>query len=194
MKLHLGCGKTRMDGWLNVDQVEVPGVTDMCVDLDSGDLALMLDPDSVDESLGLHVIEHLSNPLDFMAALWSVTKPGGTVTFETPYGSSDDAWEDPTHVRPYFVNSWGYFGQPFYFRADYGYLADWRVKELLLAVDAERCGAYADRPGLILEAVQRERNIVRFMRVTLEAVKPARAADAALQEPLPLAFALVGAA
>lgn len=192
MKLHLGCGKTRMDGWLNVDQVEVPGVTDMCVDLDSGDLALMLDPDSVDESLGLHVIEHLSNPLDFMAALWSVTKPGGTVTFETPYGSSDDAWEDPTHVRPYFVNSWGYFGQPFYFRADYGYAADWRVAELTLAVDA---GRWADSaPADVLAAVQSERNVVEFMRVTLEAVKPARAADAALQEPLPLAFALVGTA
>lgn len=177
-----------MDGWTNVDQVEVPGVTDMTVNLDSADLADLLEPDSVDESMGLHVIEHLSNPLDFMAALWTVTKPGGTVTFETPYGSSDDAWEDPTHVRPYFINSWGYFSQPFYFRADYGYAADWRVTDLLLAVD-QRFGRFT--PDRILEAVKRERNAVRFMRVTLEAVKPAREPLAELQEPLPLSFAIV---
>jgi SAM-dependent methyltransferase len=180
-----------MDGWVNVDQVETPGVTDMAVNLDGGDLAYMLDEDSVDESLGLHVIEHLSRPLEFMAALWAVTKPGGTVTFETPYGSSDDAWEDPTHVRPYFVNSWGYFGQPFYFRADYGYRADWRVTDLILGVPASR---WADStPDALIDAIHHERNVVQFMRVTLEAVKPPRAADAALQEPLPLSFALVDA-
>jgi hypothetical protein len=126
-----------------------------------------------------------------MTALWRVTKPGGTVTFETPYGSSDDAWEDPTHVRPYFMNSWGYFSQPFYFRADYGYEADWRVADLTLAVDADRVGQHAGQPGLILEMVQRERNVVKFMRATLEAIKPARPASQDLQEPLSVSFALV---
>ena len=192
MKLNLGCGRTRKDGWTNVDCVEVDGVTDMVVDLDGPDLTHMLDEDSVEESVGEHVIEHLHRPLEFMAALWHVTAPGGTVTFETPYGSSDDAWEDPTHVRPWFMNSWGYFSQPFYFRADYGYAADWRLVDLTLAVDAERWSAAT--PADVLTAVQSERNVVRFMRATLEAVKPARAADPDLQEPLPLSFALVDAA
>jgi SAM-dependent methyltransferase len=181
-----------MGGWVNVDCVEVPGVTDMAVNLDGPDLAYMLDEDSVDESVGVHVIEHLTRPLEFMSALWVVTKPGGTATFETPYGSSDDAWEDPTHARPYFMNSWGYFSQPFYFRADYGYLADWRLTDLTLAVDSERWKGLT--PADVLDAVQRERNVVRFMRATLEAVKPARPATSSLQEPLPLSFALVDAA
>lgn len=191
MKLNLGCGRSRLDGYVNVDCVEIEGVTDMVVDLDGGDLAYMLDEDSVDESVGEHLIEHLAKPLDFMTALWRVTKPGGTVVFETPYGTSDDAWEDPTHVRPYYMNSWGYFSQPFYFRADYGYEADWRLTNLTLAVDSAR---WADSsPTDVLEAVRRERNVVSFMRATLEAVKPARPADAALQEPLAVAFALVDA-
>jgi SAM-dependent methyltransferase len=190
VKLNLGCGRTRLDGWVNVDCAPVDGVTDLIVDLDGPGLADELGYDSVDESVGEHVIEHLSRPLEFMAALWEVTKPGGTVTFEVPYGSSDDAWEDPTHVRPYFMNSWGYFSQPFYFRADYGYTADWRLTDLILGVDS----AWADsEPATILEAVQTQRNVVRFMRATLEAVKPARPADAALREPLPLSFALVDA-
>lgn len=178
-----------MDGWVNIDCTKVDGVTDVVVDLDGPDLSAHFAADSVDESLGEHVIEHLTRPLDFMAALWAVTKPGGIVTFETPYGTSDDAWEDPTHVRPYFMNSWGYFGQPFYFRADYGYTADWRVADLSLAVDADRWSGQT--PDDVLTAVQRERNVVRFMRATLEAVKPARPPDAALQEPVAVTFALV---
>ena len=189
MKLHLGCGRTRMDGWVNVDCTKVDGVTDVVADLDGHGLADHFAEDSVSESLGLHVIEHLGRPLDFMAALWTVTKRGGTVTFETPYGSSDDAWEDPTHVRPYFMNSWGYFAQPFYFRADYGYTADWRVTDLTLGVEAARWASAA--PADVLDAVQRERNVVRFMRTTLEAVKPARPTDASLQEPVAVSFALV---
>lgn len=178
-----------MDGWVNVDCTKIDGVTDEVVDLDGPDLSRAFDHDSVEESVGVHVIEHLSHPLEFMTALWQVTKPGGTATFETPYGSSDDAWEDPTHVRPYFMNSWGYFSQPFYFRADYGYPADWRVTDLTLAVEADRWSNAA--PSDVLDAVQRERNVVKFMRTTLEAVKPARSPDAALQEPVAVSFALV---
>jgi len=180
-----------MDGWVNVDCTKVADVTDEVVDLDGPDLAHAFDHDSVEESYGAHVIEHLAHPLEFMTALWQVTKPGGTVTFETPYGTSDDAWEDPTHVRPYFMNSWGYFSQPFYFRADYGYPADWRVTDLTLAVDRTRWATSA--PTDILETIQRERNVVKFMRVTLEAIKPARPPDASLQEPLSVSFALVDA-
>jgi hypothetical protein len=178
-----------MDGWVNVDCTKIEDVTDVVCDLDGPDLTSHFTEDSVEESLGAHVIEHLSHPLEFMAALWHVTKPGGTVSFETPYGSSDDAWEDPTHVRPYFLNSWGYFSQPFYFRADYGYVADWRVTDLTLAVSRSRWEGSS--PAEVMAAVERERNVVSFMRATLEAVKPARPSDRSLQEPLPLSFALV---
>lgn len=178
-----------MDGWVNVDQTKAEGVTDLVCDLDGPDLAAHFAESSVTESLGVHVIEHLHRPLEFMAALWHVTEPGGTATFETPYGSSDDAWEDPTHVRPYFLDSWGYFSQPFYFRADYGYEADWRLADLTLAVDPTW---EAHAPEQVLAAVNRDRNVVRFMRATLEAVKPARPPDESLQEPVPLSFVLVG--
>ena len=189
MKLHLGCGRTRMDGWTNVDNVKIDGVTDVVCDLDGPELTSHFAEDSVDESVGVHVLEHLSHPLEFMTALWAVTKPDGTATFETPYGSSDDAWEDPTHVRPYFLNSWGYFSQPFYFRADYGYTADWRCSDLTLFVEAARWEGKT--AGEVLGAVQAERNVVRFMRTTLQAVKPARLPDESLQEQLPLQIALV---
>ena len=83
MKLNLGCGRTRKDGWVNVDMTKVDGVTDVVCDLDGPDLTSHFAEDSVDESVGEHVIEHLSHPLEFMTALWRVTKPGGTVTTAT---------------------------------------------------------------------------------------------------------------
>ncbi len=177
-----------MEGWTNVDCVPIDGVTDLVIDLDGPGLK-ELGTDLVDESVGSHVIEHLAHPLEFMEALWQVTKPGGTVTFETPYGSSDDAWEDPTHVRPYFLGSWGYFSQPFYHRADYGYRGDWRVTNLTLGIDDARFGHAP--PADVMAAVQAERNVVEFMRATLEAVKPARPADKALQEQVQVTLALV---
>lgn len=186
MKLHLGSGRTRLDGYTNVDIVKIEGVTDLVCDLDGPALADLLEPDSVTESLGVHFIEHLDHPLDFMEALWKVTEPSGTAVFEVPYGSSDDAWEDPTHRRPYFLSSWIYFGQPAYWRADYGFRGDWRVTELVLQVEASR---WADKPAQeALAAVMTERNVVRAMTATLEAVKPAREPGAEQDPQPPLRF------
>jgi hypothetical protein len=185
VKLHLGSGRTRREGWVNVDCVQVEGVTDLVCDLDGLDLAKMLDPDTVTRSEGVHLLEHLAHPLEFMTALWEVTEPGGTAKFETPYGSSDDAWEDPTHRRPYFLQSFEYFGQPNYWRASYQYDADWRVLEVVAYVEAAR---WAGREDQLMPAVMRERNVVDRMVATLQAVKPARPADKDLRVPTPVRF------
>lgn len=177
MRLNLGCGRDIRDGWVNVDSFPLPGV-DHVVDFDNKPV-LPFDDDAVEHSEGSHVIEHLYYPLPFMAELWRVTKPGGTVTFRCPYGSSDDADEDPTHVRRMFVGSWGYFGQPFYWRADYGYRGDWQVETIELAIDPQ----LNHLPDAALRtAVQFQRNVVLEMVATLRAVKPAREPSRDLQE------------
>src|SRR5262245_58436009 len=118
MKMNIGCGRNILDGWLNVDHADVPGV-DCVAELDNPDgVFLMYPPDSVDEFLLSHVIEHIRHPLPLMAELWRVATPGASMVIRCPYGSSDDAFEDPTHVRQMFLNSFGYFGQGAYRRAD----------------------------------------------------------------------------
>src|SRR5215472_12108282 len=124
VRLNLGCGRDIRPGWVNVDCVPLPGV-DVATDFDH-DPRLPFADGSVGYSEGEHVIEHLADPLPFMAELWSVTRAGGTAVFRCPYGSTDDADEDPTHVRRMFAGSWGYFSQPLYWRADYGYRGDWQ--------------------------------------------------------------------
>lgn len=172
MKLHLGCGRNAMPGWLNVDSVALPGV-DRVADLD--DLAavpLPLEDDSVDEFLAAHLIEHLRNPLPFMQELWRVAKPGAMLQLRVPYGSSDDTWEDPTHIRPYFLNSFTYFQQPAYCRADYGYRGDWQCDLIRLFVSGDRY-RHRSRADVLLE-VHGLRNVVMEMHAFCYAVKPGR--------------------
>jgi hypothetical protein len=95
-----------------------------------------------------------------------------------PYGSSDAAWTDPTHVRAWFIGSFGFFGQPFYWRADYGYRGDWETQAIHLLIDDRFRGRPADA---IMAAVNVERNVVAEMVATLTAVKPIREPRAELQ-------------
>jgi SAM-dependent methyltransferase len=189
-RLNLGCGRNSIAGWTNVDSMKLPGV-DIVADLDRcADTPLPFAADSIDEFLLSHVIEHLRAPLPLMQELWRIAKPGAKVTIHTPYGHSDEAWEDPTHVRPYFLNSFGYFSQPFYFRADYGYRGDWQPEHIVLKVNrAGHDGMTADQ---VLAKIMTLRNVVREMTAELVAVKPMRAPDGALRRSPRVDIALVG--
>jgi len=160
-----------MPGWINVDQVALPGV-DLTADLSAlRENRLPFDENSVDQFMMSHVIEHITDTLSLMQELHRIAKPDATITIRCPYGSSDDAWEDPTHVRAYFIQSFGYFSQPYYWRADYGYRGDWQPETLELIVSKEYEGADAHA---VLQRVYRERNVVTEMIATLRAVKPIR--------------------
>jgi SAM-dependent methyltransferase len=168
MKLHLGCGRTILSGWTNLDCVALPGV-DVVADLEAcATTPLPFADDSVDEIFGSHVIEHIRNILPLMQELWRVAKPGATMIVRVPHGASDDAWEDPTHVRAFFPQSFGYYSQPYYWRADYGYRGDWQPEKIVF---------YPARQlplDELVAATPTQRNIIREMVATLTAVKPAR--------------------
>lgn len=177
LRLNLGCGRDIRPGWVNIDSAPLPGV-DYVVDFD-GKPVLPFDDGSVAYSEGVHVIEHLADPLPFMEELWRVTRPGGRAVFRCPYGSTDDADEDPTHVRRMFAGSWAYFGQPHYWRASYGYRGDWQPEKVTLvmfpgledATDAE-----------LNSMIRFQRNVVAEMTATLRCVKPRREPARSLQE------------
>ncbi|WP_349262622.1 class I SAM-dependent methyltransferase [Allocoleopsis sp.] len=171
-KLNLGCGKTVLPGWINLDKVPLSGV-DIIANLDDcQEVKLPFDNDEIDEFFASHVIEHLHHPLAFMAEIHRIAKPNAKAVFRVPYGSSDDAFEDPTHVKPYFLNSFSYFAQPYYWFADYGYRGDWFIDKRILWVDANtHQGKNAEQ---IMFEVKTFRNIVKEMIVELRAIKPIR--------------------
>lgn len=188
-KLNVGCGRNVLPGWVNLDCASLPGV-DVVADIECcATVPLPFADDSVDELLLQHVLEHVREPLPLMQELHRIARPGALAVIRTPYGSSDDAWEDPTHVRPYFLDSFGYFGQPFYWRADYGYRGDWQPVRIVLLVPKSR--AQARSAEEVMTMVHRERNVVAEMYAELRAVKPIRAPLRELQQPPQLHIELV---
>jgi len=188
VRLNLGCGRDIRAGWVNVDCQPGPGV-DVVTDF-GGKTVLPFADDTVTLSEGSHVLEHLADPLPFMEELWRVTVPGGRAVFRCPYGSSDNADEDPTHVRRMFSGSWGFFGQPHYWRADYGYRGDWQPAQVTLLIYPEHTG-WTD-PELQAR-IRSQRNVVAEMVADLRAVKPAREPEQRLQEAYPVTAFRLGA-
>ena len=171
-KLNLGCGRKPLPGWVNLDSVKLEGV-DVVADLDDcRRTPLPFADDTFDEFAGSHVIEHLRDPLAFMQELHRVARPGANAVFRLPYGSSDDAYEDPTHVRQYFLGSFHYFAQTTYWRADYGYRGDWETDKIVLLMPRARYAGHSSEA--LLDVVMTARNCVHEMHAHLHAVKPMR--------------------
>ena len=171
-RLNVGCGRNILPGWINLDTVSLPGV-DVVADLERcREKRLPFDDDSIDEFLLSHVVEHIRDSLSLMGELHRIAKPNALAVVRVPYGSSDDAYEDPTHAQRYFLNSFGYFSQPTYWRADYGYRGDWMTRTITLVV-ARRENEGMDAQQ-ILQRVNTLRNVVSEMIAELVAVKPIR--------------------
>lgn len=178
-RLNVGCGRNILEGWVNIDSAALPGVNIVC-DLENlRETPIDLPDNTVERFLLSHVIEHVRDSLGLMQELWRVAMPGAIALIRVPHGGNDDAWEDPTHVRPYFVNSFGYFSQPLYWRADYGYRGDWQPNKIHLLVDRTRCEGLT--PEQAFAKAQCERNVVKEMICEMSAVKPIREPKSELQ-------------
>jgi SAM-dependent methyltransferase len=171
-QLHLGCGRTIKEGWVNLDHHALPGV-DVVADLNACRTQSLPFPDNHFRVIhGVHVLEHVADPLPLMQELHRIAQPGAKAVFHMPYGSSDDAWTDPTHVRPYLLESFVAFGQPYYWRADYGYHGDWLLDLVELSVYPHfLVGKTEDE---VRYAIHHLRNVVAEMRVEMQAIKPIR--------------------
>jgi SAM-dependent methyltransferase len=192
IKLNLGCGRDiRRDDegeWINVDSGWQEGMDediDLVVDLDDPGLKLPFDDGTVDEIFCSHIVEHLARVLPLVEELWRVSVDGGVMVVRCPYGSSDDAWEDPTHVRALYPGSFLAWGAPYYWRSDYGYRGDWKIDRVVLFIGPDWAG---ESDADVRAAIMSMRNVVREMVVGLVAVKPARPATQDLLEPVPIAI------
>lgn len=105
MRLNLGCGLDKRDGYLNCDQsTEVK--PDLLLDLEA---ALPFQSDSVSEVLANHVLEHVHRFAPLMHELYRVCKHGAAITIRVPFYSSWGQFNDPTHVRFFTPFTFKYF-------------------------------------------------------------------------------------
>lgn len=108
MKLDLGCGTRKKEGFIGVDSRQFDGVDVVC--------NLGVDPwpwqdDTVEEAHSSHMIEHLTAPqrIHFVNELHRVLKRGAKLTLAVPHWASCRAYGDLTHQWPPVSEFWFYY-------------------------------------------------------------------------------------
>lgn len=98
LKLDIGCGKNKKEGFIGVDQYAMPGV-DKVMDVRG---KWPWKDGSVEEVNCSHFLEHLTagERVHFMNELYRVLRQGGKATVITPHWGSNRAYGDPTHQWP----------------------------------------------------------------------------------------------
>jgi hypothetical protein len=101
MKLNLGCGQNKLDGYINIDKYPTFS-PDVVWDLEQ--TPYPFEAGSITEISARHVLEHLGQSTDvflgIMKELYRILTPGGTMEIKVPHYRGDGYWGDPTHVRP----------------------------------------------------------------------------------------------
>lgn len=125
LKLDLGCGPNKRDGFHGVDNISFPGV-DTIHDLRR---TWPWGKESVSEVHCSHFLEHLTGTerIHFYNELYRVLVPGGTAQVIVPHWSSGRAYGDLTHQWPPVVEFSFYYLDK-----------NWR------AVNAPHCGLSCD--------------------------------------------------
>ena len=186
MKLNLGCGFDKREGWLNVDNFP-ECAPDRMLDIES--VPWNLPTDGFDHVLMKHVLEHVG--ADFavfagvMRELHRVTAPDGIVEIHVPHVRHDTFWSDPTHVRAFTPLTFRMMSKRqnrewIAARANYTMLAlvmdvDFEVESVVQSYD-RAWWQKVERGELSREALRAEAdrswNVVRELQVRLRAIKP----------------------
>lgn len=190
MIINFGCGYDVHEDAVNVDLVanEERGVVEL-----SDVLKGMLEP-KIEVVRMFHVLEHIQYPLDVFQQLYPFLKANAQIVVRVPYGTSRDAWENPTHVRPWFYTSFGPLSQLYWWRENapeattYSasgaydhrpYSGDYQIEDVILFIKSDIWRVCKDEDGEInvediMWHVERSNDIVAEMVATLRVVKPAR--------------------
>ncbi len=108
IRLDVGCGENKQQGFVGMDVRELPGV-DIVHDLEQfpyplpDDCCLMI--------VGSHICEHIKpwHTIGFFNELWRIMRADGQLALSMPYAGSMGFWQDPTHASGYVEATFQYF-------------------------------------------------------------------------------------
>lgn len=174
-RLNLGCAGNSFAGWDNLD-LDPAVKPDIICKLGSEPVPV---PDNTyDTVFASHVLEHIPRErlISVMYDLYRILKPGGFLIAITPYGSSDDAWENPHHMQCFTEGTYAYFCKRLYelpntsgYRAyEGGKYGDWTVAYQGLVPYPE----FRTLPEAEIEYKKRHlRNVIQELQVVMVAHK-----------------------
>ena len=107
MRIDLGCGRRKREGFVGVDCQALDGV-DVIADCNE---RLPFDDNVADEVCAFDFLEHLRNDrrIHIMNEIWRILKPGGLFHSATPSTDGRGAFQDPTHYSFWNENSFVYY-------------------------------------------------------------------------------------
>ena len=110
IKLNIGSGVRNKPSYINVDIRKDVGA-DIVADL-SKDFPFK--PDTIDEVRASDFLEHIpiGKTIGLIEEIYRVLKPNGMFKHSTPSTDGRGAFQDPTHVSFWNVNSWLYYTNP----------------------------------------------------------------------------------
>ena len=184
LRLNLGCGMNRLDGYVNVDR---HGEPDLRHDLEV--FPWPWPDDSVSEILLKHVLEHLGRDpivyLEIMKELYRVCQDGATIRVVVPHHHHEHFFNDPTHVRPVTADGMTLFSQRLnrhwiaqgFSHSPLGiYLGvDFELVEMKLRPSELWHRLHPDLPvdpGALLQQSALYNNLIEEVQMTLQPVKP----------------------
>ena len=189
MRLNLGCGSRKLEGFVNVDKY--PGCEpDLVHDLEI--LPWPFPDDGAEAVVLRHVLEHLGREpalfLDLMRELYRVCAPGASVTITVPHPRHDDFLSDPTHVRPITPQGMELFSQAKNQEWDEAGRAntplgrqlaiDFATVSVTMMPDPpwrRRLDSGELKPRDLAQAARQFNNVIKEVEIVLRAVKPAGA-------------------
>lgn len=139
-KLNLGCGEETLDGYMNVDLLDLEGV-DVVHNLMQ--FPYPFKDESAGEIKAKDLIEHLDHYcqvdgrvpketrptiIAFIEECHRILKPGGTLWIQTPRFDAEFLWIDPTHVRGFHERSMEFFDPEQDFGKSTGFYSEAKFK------------------------------------------------------------------
>lgn len=105
LRVDIGCGDRKPDNFVGVDVCPGLGV-DVVADLNQ---RFPFADNSVDELRAYDTIEHLVDRIHTMNEIWRICKDGAKVDILVPSTDGRGAFQDPTHVSFWNINSFLYY-------------------------------------------------------------------------------------
>jgi predicted SAM-dependent methyltransferase len=151
----LGCGIRKEEGFIGVD-VFTGDQVDVIANLNGH---FPFPDNSVDFIKAHDVIEHLPDRIHTMDEIWRICKADAIVDIFVPSTDGRGAFQDPTHVSFWNINSFMYYCQefPLYLsgcQSQYGFKGEFSI----IGIDEKHSGNQVIHVHAVLKAIKSEEN------------------------------------